>query len=68
LSVLVSRHLRKLQLTDRDVKSGLKGALSAECEPNGYQAPVLVGGVKFRRVFGGGTASCGITAVLEAYC
>jgi trehalose utilization protein len=36
LSVLVSRHLRKLELTDGDVKSVLQGALSVERDPNGY--------------------------------
>jgi alpha-tubulin suppressor-like RCC1 family protein len=48
---------------------GAAGTLGFPTGTPNFQTPVLVGGgVKFRRVFGGGTASCGISATLTAYC
>jgi len=47
---------------------GSSGTLGFTGQPN-FTTPVLwQNSPKFIRVFGGGTASCGITAVLAAYC
>jgi alpha-tubulin suppressor-like RCC1 family protein len=35
---------------------------------NGNTLPILINGPKFTRIFAGGTATCGVTAIQVAYC